>query len=75
MIPSIDYSKIDIRYPKDEIQARSEYAIFRAKLNLNVNFLYKSDIGFNGYEQELPTKSQKLINAQLIWTRNKQQEQ
>jgi hypothetical protein len=40
-----------------------------------VNFLYKSDIGFNGYEQELPTKSQKLINAQLIWTRTKQQEQ
>ena len=65
----IDYNKIDVRYTKDEIQARHEYAIFRAKLNSKVNFLYKSDIGFIGYEQELTIKSQKLINAQLIWTK------
>jgi hypothetical protein len=49
--------------------ARREYAIYMAKSNQKVNYLYESKESISGFEDQLTANEIKVLKAELIWKR------
>jgi len=65
----VNYKKFDIDYTSNLLNNRREYAIFMAKSNEKVNYLYESKENILGFEKEISITEIKTLNAELIWKR------